>query len=101
MNLQLRLPLTSKDSSLNERRLRRLLRPSNERQRLNENALNVLLYLKKNTGRWVANKDLADPAVGGLEAMRRLRELRAAGHNIEKRHLMAGIWEYRYLPEAE
>lgn len=61
----------------------------------------MLTFLKAHSAEWVANTMLASPEIGGLEAMRRLRELRKMGHTIEKRHLTGGIWEYRYLPSAE
>lgn len=56
----------------------------------------VLTYLTYRKGEWVPGPVLASPEVGGSEGLRRLRELRAQGHPIEKRRVKGKIaWEYR------
>jgi len=44
---------------------------------------------------WHRSQAITDPAVGGSEGLRRVRELRAAGHVIEKRRVSAGVYEYQ------
>jgi hypothetical protein len=38
--------------------------------------------------------ELSDPAVGGHEGPRRVRELRAAGHPVHAAKLASGYWKY-------
>lgn len=60
----------------------------------------VLKRLRDASGDWVDGTELATAAVGGSEGLKRLRELRAAGHPIEERHHPEGlsIWQYRLVP---
>jgi hypothetical protein len=44
---------------------------------------------------WHPAPAICDPAVGGSEGLRRLRELRADGWWVEKRRATKGVWEYR------
>jgi hypothetical protein len=44
---------------------------------------------------WHPSHAITDPAVGGSEGLRRLRELRSAGCVIDKRRASAGVYEYR------
>ena len=44
---------------------------------------------------WHTAQAITDPAVGGSEGLRRMRELRARGYSIDKRRATAGVWEYR------
>jgi biotin operon repressor len=63
----------------------------------------VLDALTAAAGEWVDGPDLANERVGGSEGLKRLRELRAAGHPIEeRRHPGPGrdIWQYRLLPDG-
>lgn len=57
----------------------------------------VLQYLKAHPG-WVNGPELASPAVGGSEGLKRLRELRADGYPIERRRhpdKNRAVWQYR------
>jgi hypothetical protein len=44
---------------------------------------------------WHRREAICDPAVGGSEGLRRLREIRSAGHRIDKQRTSAGGYEYR------
>lgn len=44
---------------------------------------------------WHPAPAICDPAVGGSEGLRRLRELRSEGWWVEKRRATEGVWEYR------
>jgi len=60
----------------------------------------VLELLQKYRNQWVDGPEIQHPAVGGSEGTRRLRELRAEGYNIEKRHHpdhVRAIFQYRIL----
>jgi hypothetical protein len=60
----------------------------------------VLEELLRAEGGWVNGTDLANEAVGGSEGLKRLRELRAEGHEIdERRHPdpERTIWQYRLV----
>lgn len=46
--------------------------------------------------RWVPGYELTKPGVGGTEGLRRLRELRAEGHKIEKRRAKTGSY-FEYI----
>lgn len=51
-------------------------------------------------GGWIDGTDLANGEVGGSEGLKRLRELRAAGHAIERRKHPdpeRAIWQYRLV----
>lgn len=50
---------------------------------------------------WHTSPAICDPAVGGSEGLRRLRELRAEGWWIEKRRATAGLYEYRLRGMAQ
>lgn len=55
---------------------------------------NVLALL--HDGQWHATCEICAPHVGGSEGTRRLRELRAEGHRIVKRHKDdSDQWDYR------
>lgn len=63
----------------------------------------VLRKLRQAQG-WVDGTDLANAEVGGSEGLKRLRELRLEGYNIEmRRHPDPAreIWQYRLVPELE
>lgn len=47
----------------------------------------VLKTLEDASPEWVDGHVLCHPKIGGSEGLRRVRELRAAGHNIEMRTL--------------
>jgi hypothetical protein len=50
----------------------------------------------KTTGGWVDGTMITHPEVGGDSGLRRLRELRAHGMQIEKRYNAdAGVFQYR------
>ena len=57
----------------------------------------VLARLRFADGDWVAGEDIANPAVGGSEGLKRLRELRADGWPIEEKAPPdgEGMWWYR------
>lgn len=58
----------------------------------------VLEALRRAGGEWIDGPDLANERVGGSEGLRRLRDLIAAGHPIEKRRHpdpARDIWQYR------
>ena len=38
--------------------------------------------------------ELSDPSIGGHEGLRRVRELRAAGHPVHRVKLPNGYWKY-------
>ncbi len=51
-------------------------------------------------GDWVNGPELANEVVGGSEGLRRLRELRAAGYQIEERRHpdpRRSVWQYRLI----
>lgn len=60
---------------------------------------NVLAYLQDHRGQWVDGNELETPVTGGDQGLKRLRELRADGHNIENRpHPRGrGTWQYRLV----
>lgn len=59
---------------------------------------NVLQALLRHPRAWIPGPDLAAAHVGGSEALRRLRELRAQGWRIEGRRMVnRDAWEYRIL----
>lgn len=50
----------------------------------------------KTTGGWVDGAVLTNDEIGGTHGLRRLRELRATGTNIEKRYnTETGVFQYR------
>lgn len=58
----------------------------------------VLERLRAAKGDWVSTVELSSKEVGGSEGIRRLRELRAEGHNIERRpnpDKTISQWQYR------
>jgi len=60
----------------------------------------VLERLRAAHGGWVDGTELATAAVGGSEGLKRLRELRAEGHDIRKRAHPSGgkdIYQYRLV----
>jgi len=62
----------------------------------------VLERLRAAHGGWVDGTELATAAVGGSEGLKRLRELRAEGHDIRKRAHPSGgkdIYQYRLVPQ--
>jgi hypothetical protein len=64
----------------------------------------VLQRLRKANGSWVDGPDLANEEVGGSEGLKRLRELRDAGHDIRKRKHpdpTRDIWQYRLAYAGE
>ena len=58
---------------------------------------NVLAYLEEHRGQWVSGQELAQPETGGDQGLKRVRELRQEGHNIENRPTPGrrGTWQYR------
>lgn len=61
----------------------------------------VLLRLRVAAGGWVDGTELATADVGGSEGLKRLRELRADGFDIQKRKHpdpRRAIFQYRLLP---
>lgn len=67
-----------------------------ERERLNSNRSRVLELLKRK--RRVTNVELMH--VGGMDAPRRARELRALGYNITVTRQKGGIFIYELLPSV-
>lgn len=61
----------------------------------------ILHFLRLHPGEWVAGDVLASPEVGGSEATRRIRELRAAGHDIAMRARFSGRSEYRLTEKRQ
>ena len=65
---------------------------------------NVLAFLMAHVNHWVPGPEIADPAVGGSEGLRRVRELREArfgGHTIEVRRMSGSdAYEYRLVMEG-
>jgi hypothetical protein len=64
----------------------------------------VLHRLRQAGGSWVDGPDLANEEVGGSEGLKRLRELREAGHDIRKRQHPdpdRDIYQYRLVPPQE
>lgn len=60
----------------------------------------VLDRLRAANGEWVSTAELSSKEVGGSEGIRRLRELRADGHNIERRpspDKATSQWQYRLV----
>lgn len=68
---------------------------STERRRLNAAAARVLAYLQAHEH--ATNVELCRPAVGGLRAIGRVHELRQDGWEIEKTHLLGGVWRYSLI----
>lgn len=63
----------------------------------------VLLYLQAHKDDWVDGVDLAHAAIGGSEGLRRVRDLRAEGHRIERRRHpdpARDIYQYRLVDRA-
>jgi hypothetical protein len=60
-----------------------------------DRCLDLLLYRH---GEWVDASEFVDPAIGGLNATRRLRELREGDPNVETRLKpeTANTWQWRY-----
>lgn len=55
----------------------------------------VITYLKRNR-KFVPGYEITTPEIGGTEGLRRLRELRADGHNIiSRKNPKTGNWEYK------
>ena len=57
-------------------------------------------------GDWMDGYSLCHPAIGGSEGLRRLRELRADGHRIEKRLKPdrpegSTVYQYRLAPQGD
>lgn len=67
--------------------------PAPERQRLNAAALRVLAFLQRHGE--ATNVELCDPAIGGLGGIRRVWELKQSGYDIQKQHVVGGLWRYR------
>jgi len=64
----------------------------------------VLKLLTENLNAWIEGPEIASPEIGGSEGLKRLRELRDEGHNIEaKRHpdKNRDIWLYRLSSEPK
>lgn len=63
-------------------------------------AFKVLEHLRSVRGEWVDGFDLATEEIGGSEGLRRLRELRKAGWDIEERPHPTNdtAWQYRMAP---
>lgn len=60
----------------------------------------VLTRLRDANGQWLSGPDLANPEVGGSEGLKRLRELRAEGHDIQKRRhpdRNRAVFQYRLI----
>jgi hypothetical protein len=61
-------------------------------------AQQVLRRLREAQGEWVDGTELANEVVGGSEGLKRLRELRGLGWDIEERrhpNPRRAIWQYR------
>lgn len=61
----------------------------------------ILHFLRLHPGEWVAGEMLDSPEVGGPEATRRIRELRAEGHDIAMRARFGGRAEYRLTEQLK
>jgi len=63
----------------------------------------VLYVLESNVGRWVDGTVLANERIGGSEGLKRLRDLKAKGHLIQKRKHpdpTRAIYQYRLVEQA-
>lgn len=54
------------------------------------------------SGKWIPGPEFCRPDTGGTDGLRRVRKLRAQGHQIEKRRQMVNgsptyTWEYRLV----
>lgn len=70
-------------------------RPQTEPARLAKAALRVLALLQD--GQWHSNVEISHPDCGGLAGVRRCWDLQQRGHEIAKRHVRRGHWEYRLV----
>lgn len=61
----------------------------------------VLTLLQERQAVGVTTPEISDPAVGGHEGPRRLRELRERGHKIQGQQLGTGYWRYWLLQPGE
>lgn len=60
----------------------------------------VVLYLGDRSHRWVPGYELTTPEIGGSEGLRRVREARQAGWDIDARPMAdSDAWEYRLVIE--
>jgi len=59
----------------------------------------VLAFLQEHEGEWVDAVDLTAPEIGGFQATRRCRELRAAGEPVVTRAKPGApnTWQWRYV----
>lgn len=74
-----------------------------KRQSRPNRKMQVLEYLRIREGLWVDGPELANVEVGGSEGLKRLRELRADGWQIEERRHPnpdRDSWQYRLLPKG-
>ncbi len=63
-----------------------------------ENVRKLLINPPAGSDGWISGVTLCDPAIGGSEGLRRVRELRAEGWTIEKRRMAnSDAFEYRLL----
>lgn len=60
----------------------------------------VLEALRCADGGWVPGFEFQRPEIGGSEALRRMRELRAEGHNIERKAAAGTSWLYRLVEDV-
>lgn len=59
----------------------------------------VANYMIERIEEWIPGHQLTTPQVGGSEGLRRVREMRENGINIEMRKAVHGTgYEYRMLP---
>lgn len=64
----------------------------------------VLRLLRSKNGGWVDGPELANEQVGGSEGLKRVRELRLEGYDIQMRkhpNPARDIWQYRLVAERK
>lgn len=71
----------------------------NTRDRGRLNAQHLRVYLVMQYGQWVTLSDVAartgDPEASISARLRDFRKPRFGGHEVERRHVEGGLWEYR------
>lgn len=71
---------------------------------LHQHRARVLALLTERGAAGATTAELSDPAVGGHEGPRRVRELRAAGYPVQRSPMPNGYWRYWLgpaLPDAQ
>ena len=64
----------------------------------------VLQLLRENLNVWIEGPEIANPEVGGSEGLKRVRELREEGHQIESKphpNKKRDVWLYRLVGDEQ